>query len=460
MIVAAILAIAAWFMPTRPRIERSSEREGEPRVERVDEIAQFDSVAAPLREVDAPHPNAVSQAICAPREVLRGRLVDCTSMPLTGVEVLGRRGESVTTDEFGFFELPGPSRGQPRLLMVNADSLPDGVAAPYWQTMPRNRFAGTAGLLRPSRSGSAEVPVFELGLTGEVTGRIALESGEPYTGTVSMRGWHGAGTSPSGPNYVFETDEDGRFLLEDVASGQYRITIFDVSRSRVRPQFPLINISCLPETDLRLFPLPEGRGVLGLQAVDQYGEPVAELGFGLWERRGPVDRMPAYHAIACGSTGADGVLVFEGVPDGDYLLIRTQSGRPDRGVLYRDHRPGPVLCEFLEGLGPEPIEWKLTVARPGSVVGELVPRREGPAFAVKLTEVARGGRSTFAIVDENGTFRFAGVLPGEVEVMIRRMTATVECDSLSEVFESGQLIWSTIASVAEAEELTLAVNVD
>ncbi|MEM1451354.1 MAG: carboxypeptidase-like regulatory domain-containing protein [Planctomycetota bacterium] len=109
--------------------------------------------------------------------------------------------------------------------------------------------------------------------------------------------------------------------------------------------------------------------------------------------------------VARGTTGRDGLVVLESMPEGAFVLrIRRDGYAPTcSGVVRVDDQSSPGSLEILLGRG-------------GAIEGRVTGRSGDPAAAVELLVTSFAGQERRALSLESGTYRLDHLAPGRYTV--------------------------------------------
>jgi Carboxypeptidase regulatory-like domain len=234
------------------------------------------------------------------------------------------------------------------------------------------------------------------------------------------------------------TDENGRFVFQQLSSGRYRV---DVEKSGFAPSFDPFESKTLE--------LGSGESITSLHVGLERGGVVAG---GIRDGRG--DALPEMTVFAMRLTRAEprmgpemiqggiahtndlGEFRIANLPKGDYFVIATQQERTPVGVSA----PSPVKVvapTYYPGTTERPSAHVITI-RAGETVGDLwFSVVSSAAFSVSGVVVDEGGAPLagamitllpgsqpempfpflMGVADRNGAFTVSGVLPGDYFVI-------------------------------------------
>lgn len=239
-----------------------------------------------------------------------GRVADAEGFPVAGAEVsigesvslgFGMRLASTHTDRDGLYRFSSVRMGR-----YNLSCRADGFA-----TTDRSRFAPV----------TVDEPGIEyrqdctLSPEAHLSGTVFDEEGVPVA-RASV-----AAHQPMGPGLGYITNEDGRFLLEGLASGEYTV---DVRHSDY--QTLLVQVNVPHEGDLQLR-LRKGLAIYGT-ASDLQGKPIDSFTLHLTD---PTETHPWKRTRV---NAPDGRFRMQGISAGTYsMTLRTDDGRSYSGPL-------------------------------------------------------------------------------------------------------------------------------
>lgn len=308
-----------------------------------------------------------------PLGVLRGKVKDCNGVPLAGIQL--RAGTAKTkSDESGNYELAYLDPKRRIAIAVDEASLPEQISPPWWQTLSAGEITGDA------HQGTPTTPLdlntmheIVLELRTNVVGKVLLFDGLPLRmGTISMRARFGPKASIMGPNYVVQTDEEGRFTIENPARGGYEARLFSSPPSQFRPDPLEIFLDCGQSIDplLLLFDKGLGKSKIQGQVKDIQGRPLANLYFGLWPKKGAGGPDFSSYARGICYSSDHGEFWIEGIPQGEYLLARTPSHNPFSEKVVLDKVPW-MEVKVDRGGGTTIVEWISELAIPAQLEGRI-----------------------------------------------------------------------------------------
>jgi protocatechuate 3,4-dioxygenase beta subunit len=328
---------------------------------------------------------------------IEGVVRDRSGRPVPGarLEVEGPRGAADRASDDGAIAVVGaalddgafrieglaPGDYDVRVAVPNVDE-PDGHPPPAVRVRVRAFEVVKASLVAPERD------------EGAIEGRVVDARGEPVAGaflevTRPSRLTLRAADEPS-PARPTVTDARGRFRLERLAAGAYRVRAFrpgggQAFAERVRTG----------STDVEL-KFSGGASVSGTfaspgHAVDRFTAIVRE-------RRTSFERADTFF-------GTGGAFSFPDLPAGDYeITVRT---------LEQIH----VKTELLLAEGEQKVGVELALPALVAIEGRLVDARAARLAGLAVT-VRAPGYATKAYPDAGGYFRFSGVPVGPTQVFV------------------------------------------
>jgi protocatechuate 3,4-dioxygenase beta subunit len=268
-----------------------------------------------------------------------------------------------------------------------------------------------------------------------VSGKVTIK-GKPAVGiVVGMRAMQ---PTPSSPTYKAVTNEEGVYLITNIANGTYLVAplapamITADANNRLIQQIAITDADSVPHID---FDLVRG-GVITGKVTDADGHPMIELSVQLrfvGQQNGPYDRRDLN-----GRTDDRGIYRIFGVEPGQYKVVVSDNRRWSRNgppVMARTYYPdvqdankATVVDIAAEGeIGN--IDVKIGPTLPGfSVSGRVVDDTGNPVpnFQISLTRIiVNEGNSTSsestgagAQSDRDGKFRLTDVRPGKYDVSV------------------------------------------
>ncbi|GAB4152323.1 MAG: hypothetical protein Fur0037_21100 [Planctomycetota bacterium] len=286
-------------------------------------------------------------------------------------------------------------------------------------------FAG--GLARGVRAGQRDIEIV-LERAGRLTGRvIAKESGEPIPdfeigASIALF----MGLSRPVRQQSFRAAGDGRFLVESLAPGSYRIRANAEGRAAADLRVEIEGGKLAEVGDIELARAAAVRGVV----VDPDGRPVR--GASVRRKKGGVldNKMLSsmFSEDSSDRTDGSGAFSLEDLPPGRITLIADAeghaSGQSERldlsagqvleGVEIRLGNGGGICGRLLTGPGEHPEDWQL--------------------FAKDLSD----GDTAFGPVHADGTFAIEHLDPGRYEIKAMAPAATAAIQRQTARFEPGK----------------------
>lgn len=272
----------------------------------------------------------------------------------------------------------------------------------------------------------------------DVRGRILDAEGEP------VPGWNVSLTPPEGPDYSehlpnhVETNVDGEFAFESVASGSYVLKAVGRGHPHHGPEPVRVEAGAAPRPlEIRL-----GRGftVTGRVRTDD-GAPLISALVLLHDPTKDAPQMPYSHNFNSARvliprphgpleslTLADGRFTIEGVQPGRYgvWVRRDGSALPLRDILDQRLPQGEPLRWVVIDDGPTPLELELPAAG-GSITGVVLDEGGSPVADAGVAAVEVGAPApapetlgSSSLTDTSGEFTLSGLPDGRYRVMAHR----------------------------------------
>lgn len=346
--------------------------------------------SAEMAGVEAPTAEPVRLRLTRPRS-LEGRVKDRQGEPVAearlffsesaGVPIGGgwqHRPSHATTDPEGRFVLSGL---KPGTVYVTA------MASGY-----RTRSAQAVQIPEEGQAPPVEITL-EPGTFLE--GTVRDSRGNPVTAAnVALQG-----PPESGFGRAVSVDEEGRYEIGDLEPGPVEVVASSTGGPSARAALEIR--PGRNRLDLRL---GEGNEVSG-RIVDAQGSPVpgARLSLRTMPKEGG---MPMFVGDPEAVSSADGSFVFQGILDGEYLLLGTRQGF------------APVTLPGVQVAGAPVSGLELRLG-PGAVIrGRLLGLDPATASRVNVTAAPQNpGTHLQGVVDPSGSYRIQDVPPGEWIVM-------------------------------------------
>jgi len=279
----------------------------------------------------------------------------------------------------------------------------------------------------PVRSQSPEtLGRIEGTLTNEVTNQPI------HNGSLSLRPVDPTNSKQSGPakSYTAVSDADGRFILDQIAPGQYRLT---ASRPGYTPGVftkdgsqNLRIQAAQPLKDLRFALQPFG--VIAGQIVDENAEPMTEIRVSALRNSYRKGRRMHMSTGVPAAVDDQGRFRIANLAPGKYILAATpaqaSSKSADEGPTYvTTYYPQARDASLAEALLLAPgAELNATIRlhkeRVYRVRGKLIDASTGEAapsrsfLRLSPPQNTPGGVEYSALVNQEGSFQFPAVLPG------------------------------------------------
>lgn len=277
------------------------------------------------------------------------------------------------------------------------------------------------------------------GMAGSIRGRVVTADGRPIeAASVQLSG---AGVVPStvGPGQRIYSDADGRYVLNALREGSYRIEVSKPGHGAAfygqQPGLPA-GRSILLARDETLdgidVVLPDSSTIAGL-LVDEHGEPLQEALVQALALRHVGGRLTAVPASMPRRTDDQGRYRIFDLSPGSYVVaawidaIVSGSQAKDGAGSVRVFYPGTPLIDAatpIDVAGPETIVNMAFVPVRAARVHGVAMDAEGPLIAGTARLIRRGTATiavdpTVAPIRADGTFLFPNVPPGEYAVQVR-----------------------------------------
>lgn len=232
--------------------------------------------------------------------------------------------------------------------------------------------------------------------TAEIAGRVLDPAGEPVEGARVL-----AMPRDDEPSAEAVTDDDGRFTLQDLVPGRYRV------EARAAPLAPVWATGVPTGSDALVLQLAPGAVITGTITAEG-GVVVAGATVVALRHTGPLTRVPQAQATVF---DAEGEYRLEGLPPGVYDVV---GGAADHALTrVRDVE-----------LGAGEVVLALVLPAGGRISGRVIDEVSGQAVALARVEVERSlaaGASiaplrSSALTDDAGAFEIHGVEPGRTSV--------------------------------------------
>lgn len=236
---------------------------------------------------------------------------------------------------------------------------------------------------------------FVLEQTGSVEGEVLDGGTGKPVGEFTARLIPAGGTNAAGnrPREVSFRRPSGRFLVEELAGGNYELTI--TANGYLALTAPVVVKPAEPANAGSL-KLSAGHSA-GVFVADQQGEPVANC-------RVDVSRKTTSEATVEGSflTGADGKCMISGISRGTWIVRASHPGFLN-GKPLELKITGPLEAD-LPAL-------EITLAQGAVIRGQISRNTSPPAGGEKLVLMGPGGPRS-SKPEKNGAYRFEGLAPG------------------------------------------------
>lgn len=369
---------------------------------------------------------------------VEGTVSDDAGRPVAGARVVlfctedSSQGRQAVTDANGHYRL-GPVEPGPASLTVEASGYLD-LARPEPLTLT-----------------AAMEPVdFTLTRAATVTGRVTDAAGQRLPGLSLTFVRPGSADAPEdfAPQEGTWTDEDGRFVLDAEAPGDYLIQVDD--KAFVDASFPVR----APSTDVHLT-LRTGAAVEGT-VVDSQGLPLKEFRV---ELQDPEGRKVLYLGRTR-YTDAQGGFLIQGVEPGRYLLLASNE---TRGLARRAWS----VVELIDGerarvqlrMAPERTLSGLVVDGQGRPVEGAYVRARTPLEDMPLWK--REGRTSHhgaplgIETDRDGRFTLRDLTEAAYDVRVMKDGYSLDAARSTGVQERGMAPWFRVGADTAAVRVVL-----
>ena len=285
----------------------------------------------------------------------------------------------------------------------------------------------------PPRDGASAAP--KTG-TGVITGRVL--AGKTDTGIASAMVYLMVPESTSLPRAVL-TDRTGRFTIDKVAPGQYRVSAMPPEHTArfipadTAPRVDVENDATAVVPDVRL---PFAAAISG-RIIDERGEPLANIEvYAMGQRFGATKLQRVGQGMPLRTDDQGRFRVF-GLSAGDVVLV-AEAGQGFSGMGGFDQPAGFVTTYYpdaisdsearritlREGSDLDGMDIRMTRMRTFRISGTIVDSRGLPDGAAQagLHHFANGsGGTTQVKVGPDGKFEADGVVPGSYRIVIGTM---------------------------------------
>lgn len=232
--------------------------------------------------------------------------------------------------------------------------------------------------------------------TEEIAGRVIGPDGEPVEGAKVLGEPDG-----DGPSAEAVTDDEGRFVLQDLVLGPHRV------EARYPGLAPVWTTGVPAGADALLLQLAPGGAIAGTITAEG-GTAVPGATVVALRHTGPLMRVPQAQATVF---DADGEYRLEGLPPGIYDVVGGAAGH------------ALVRARDVE-VGAAEVELSLSLPAGGRITGRVVDETTGEPVALARVEVERSlaaGPSVAplrasALSDDAGAFEIVGVEPGRTSI--------------------------------------------
>jgi hypothetical protein len=337
-----------------------------------------------------------------------GRDVDAGDVVLeTGLAIRGRLrtrgGEAVADAALRAFQPRADRGGNPSDTRSEADGsfvLAGLSRGPYRVQVTAPGFAPTQ---KDVVAGSDDVDwVLEHG--GAVTGLVVEEGDRPVDAYRVLASPTSTERRDEGQTQKDVASPDGRFLLEDLAEGDYVLQVLVPERAPA--SVPARAVVARRTTDVGVVRVRRG-GVVRGTVVEASGEPIAGATVRLL---GPGDDAIWLHDLTA-ETDPSGAFEIRGAPEGPQQVVASHA----------DHAPADARVDVDSARGPA--EARLVLGRGGRVEGSARKRDGTPLTGLRVTASSMGsGRLGWdriqATVGPDGRFAIDPVPPGRTRVSL------------------------------------------
>lgn len=351
----------------------------------------------------------------------RGRVVDADDEPVAGAEVMV--GNQLIFGPVAILRPPVRTDAEGRFAVTG---LGQGSARAVARRDPNQPFAADTGAGVP---GSREVLV-RLPARHTLTLTLEDQDGELVDGVQVLARHLPAPQATEIPDWVLppaqagavERDEQGRYLVPDLAPGHWDVTLAAEGHGVVRRTFDL-TLADLTETVVL-----ERARALTLRLRDQDGEPVE---YALATARS-VDReggmggdMPV--PVTSARSDREGRAELRGLRSGDFALevVHPAYAVTKLGVSVGEDSISSENAPVIEEDGRWVVEVPLLAG--GSIAGTVIDNGAPPSQVLMVTltpedqdEIVNAALPRMTLLAPDGSFRFDNVQPGGVDVQVRQ----------------------------------------
>lgn len=228
-----------------------------------------------------------------------------------------------------------------------------------------------------------------------------------------------------------ETDESGRFRIEDVPPGEYEISFYhsrlDEYGISVAAQPVVVRLGSTSEVHLAV---PSLESMLEAWCTEQPGDGGAHMaGVVSNARTGrplPGAQVEAFVEPSGSVAGQTMVSTVSGT-GGEYRLCNLQSGQ---GVLVRAiFGSNESASTVVQGPGPRMQDISVEVTDPVAIMGTVLDHSTQQPLVGAAVSLATTGQVTYT--NEEGKFAFVGVTPGDHVIETKQIGYAFRADSLS-----------------------------
>ena len=287
---------------------------------------------------------------------------------------------------------------------------------------------------------TVEEPPRPPGMAASIRGRVTTADGRPIEdASVQLSGDGVVPTAAGGAGQRMYSDADGRYVLNGLREGTYRIEVSKPGHGAAfygqEPDLPagrsilLTKDQILDGIDVVL----TGSSAIAGLLVDEHGEPLQSALAMALQLRHVGGRLTAAPASMPRRTDDQGRYRIFDLSAGSYLVavsvdaVVSGSQTKERAGNVRVFYPGTPLVDAatpIEVTGPETIvNMAFTPVRSARVNGSALDA-EGPLIAGTARLIRRGATTVMADpleagIRSDGTFQFPNVQPGEYAVQVR-----------------------------------------
>ncbi len=379
-----------------------------------------------------------------------------SSQPISGAVVMAfseiwhGKPYMVKTKEDGTFEIPGVRPGIYILLAKSRGYLPE-----YYEEASHLK---DAKLVQIGLNESIENIHFTLSRGAILTGTVAQEeSGVPIPGALIVAKKVGApidyeALSKADGSYEISGLLPGKYIVRAAAKGYHREFYLNQTKRDSATVLEVAANDSIPNIDFSLQPtVEEGGGISGMIFSEADSLPLE----GAWVMAFPKRKGMPYISV----TGEDGSFSLRNLPSGTYFVLAWAKGFQgeffDNVRNWREATPVEVNAPNVTS----DVSFYLSPVAEGaySIAGRVLSHNGNqPLDHVFVYARGHSGATGFAVTDENGNYRIAGIPAGHYRIFAVRVgfwqqapSGTLDDDSLDVTVGSGESADNATITMAE-----------